>query len=306
MDGWLFVTAGTNNPLMQFSHSKHMRLALRVWKKLTLWRSRRCKGAGIQYLHVIVPEKIAVYDDKCPRLPIKIRLSPALRLRRSLLWHPRTRRECIRLIGPLRKKRDKQQLYYQTDSHWTFAGRLIAYREICRALGAKPREDFAERPTFEDVLHGDMGSVLEPPRLEPSTFHALQRDAVRTYASPIVLAREAAGQAHTLHVGSHVIFRNETPEADPRRVLLFGDSYSHFATHMLTVMLAETFREVDFIWSTSIDWNYVDRTKPDILITEIAERFMWRVPDDKFNVAIYASERYGQELEDIEISNVAL
>jgi len=160
----------------------------------------------------------------------------------------------------------------------------------------KPREDFAERPAVEDVLHGDLGIVFEPPRPELSTFYALQRDAVRTYASPIVLAREATGQAHSLHVGAHVVFRNETSDADPRRVLVFGDSYSHFAGQMLTVMLAETFREVDFVWSTSIDWGYVERTKPDVLITEVAERFMWQAPDDQFEVEGYTNELYDEEL----------
>ena len=78
--------------------------------------------------------------------------------------------------------------------------------------------------------------------------------------------------------------------------MLFGDSYAHFTPIMLTIMLAETFREVHFVWSASIDWGYVERARPDLVIVEIAERFMLRVPDDTFDLEAHAAERFGDEL----------
>ncbi len=45
-------------------------------------------------------------------------------------------------------------------------------------------------------------------------------------------------------------------------------------------MLAETFRCVHFVWSAAIDWALVARLRPDIVLTESAERFMTRLPDD--------------------------
>ncbi len=195
----------------------------------------------------------------------------------------------------MRAARAGEDLFYRTDSHWTFAGCHLAYREICRALGATPCPDLAARGFRETEISGDLGGRFDPPRTERTRIHDLQRDAVRRYASPIVEAREAAGRADTLHVGSHVIYANAAAR-DPRRLVLFGDSYSHFAPLMLTIMLAETFSEVHFVWSTSVDWSYVERVRPDILLTEIAERFMFRVPDDTFNLDDYAAERFGEEV----------
>lgn len=295
-DGWLFLTAGSNNVIGQFSETQAMKQRLMDWKALLISRSRRCESLGTSYLHLTVPEKLTVYDHLLRDLEIDQRLSPALRLRQSLIWHPLVRRACLDLVTAFRKRSDSEDLYFRTDSHWSFAGRLVAYQALCEALGAVPREDFPQRPFDEQQFQGDLGGQLDPPQSELARFYALQRDSVRHYASPIVEAREAAGAINTLHVGAHVIYRNASPDADPRRLVLFGDSYSHFAPSMLMIMLAETFREVHFIWSTSIDWAYVERTLPDILVTQIAERFMFQVPDDTFDLDAYVAERFGAEL----------
>lgn len=295
-DGWLFLTAGSNNVIGQFSETPLMRQRLKDWKALLVDRYRHCEGLGATYRHLIVPEKLTVYDDRLQGLDIDQRLSPAVRLRRSLAWHPWVRHACLDLVTAFRERSGQEDLYYRTDSHWTFAGRMVAYRVLCRSLGVAPREDLTQRPSHEERLQGDLGGQLDPPQSEIARVYHLQRDAVRSYASPIVEAREAAGLMSTLHVGAHVIYRNPSPQADPRRLVVFGDSYAHFAPVMLTIMLAETFAEVHFVWSASVDWAYVERTLPDILVTQIAERFMFQVPDDTFDLDAYAAERFGGEL----------
>lgn len=296
-DGWLFLTSGSNNVVGQFTRSRAMRMRIASWARLLVAREKKCRDAGIRFLHVVVPEKLTIYDHKLDGLAVAIRLSPALRLRRRLIWHPRARSACIDLVNPFRVRRDEVDLFYRTDSHWNFEGCQLGYEAICAHCGVRPRIDFGKRPSRDIERVGDLGMKLDPPRSEPSRTHQIQRDARRIHASPIVLAREAAGQAVTLHVGSHVVYRNDTPEADPRRVVLFGDSYAHFAPILLTIMLAETFREVHFIWSSSVDWDYIARTKPDLVITQMAERFMQNVPDDRFDLEAYAEERFGDELQ---------
>ncbi len=296
VEGWLFLTAGSNNVVSQFARSRAMRNRIRDWARLVVARKARCRQAGIAYLHVVVPEKLTIYDHKLDGLAVSTRLSPALRLRRRLIWHPPARSACLDLIRPFRAWRDEADLFHRTDSHWSFAGCLLAYQTICTQCGARPRADLGERPYRDVVRIGDLGEKLDPPRSEPSREYRLQQDAVRVHASPVVLARETAGLAVTLHVGAHVVYRNETRDADPRRLVLFGDSYAHFAPILLTIMLAETFREVHFIWSVSVDWGYIGRVKPDLVITQMAERLMQNVPDDRFDLEAFAEERFGEEL----------
>jgi hypothetical protein len=49
-------------------------------------------------------------------------------------------------------------------------------------------------------------------------------------------------------------------------------------------MLAETAREVEFIWSSNLDWAYIKRAKPDIVIYDLVERFMTIVANDKLRL----------------------
>jgi hypothetical protein len=173
---------------------------------------------------------------------------------------------------------------------------LIGYREICKAFGARPVRDFHERRTvYEPDFSGDLGAACEPRITEGVTFQSVQRDAVRVYASAIVEHRERMGLLRTLHTGSHVIYRNDRA-ADPRRMVLFGDSYSHVAPIQLAIMLAEMFRELHFIWSTQLDYGYVERVKPDLVLSEMAERFVFRPPNDQWNLERYAAERFAEEL----------
>ncbi len=295
-DGWLFLTAGSNNVVGQFSRSRLMARRVRGWKRLVIARVRGCERLGARYLHVIVPEKLTVYDHKlADGLKVKVRLSPAMRLRRSLFWHRRARRACLDLVGAFRAQRDACDLYYRTDSHWSFEGCETAYRLICAACGAVPREDWRAPHAWLERA-GDLGGKLVPARTEPWPIRQIQRDAVRAHASPIVSLRERTDRADTLHVGAHVIYRNEAPGTDPRRVVLFGDSYAHFAPIMLTALVAETFAEVHFVWSSSVDWRYLERVRPDLVIGQVAERFMFQMPDDRFDLDAYAERRFGPEL----------
>jgi alginate O-acetyltransferase complex protein AlgJ len=280
-DGWLFLTGGTNRLLGQYRDTPLTRWRLWRWKRLIERRHARARRLGVRFLQTVIPEKLTVYDDRLDGLAVDVALSPARRLGAALTpfdaggpW--------LDLVGPFRRGRDAAQLYHRTDTHWTFAGCHLAYREICRMLGLPAREDFEQRPFNQAELAGDLGAKLDPPRTELMRNAELDRDSrqVRTNAlADALIRRTPIG-----HSGAHAVFENAGPGAAPLRVLLFGDSYAHVVPFMLTGMLAETVRELDFVWSASVDWGYVERSRPDILICLIAERFTARVPKDRFRL----------------------
>ncbi|MDP4023520.1 hypothetical protein Q8W71_12855 [Methylobacterium sp. NEAU 140] len=312
-DGWLFLKTGTNDVLGQYERPEETTELVWAWRSLILTRARRLRAMGIPYRHVVAPDKLVIYDNHLDGIRIAPDASPAYRLVHSeprlghpllrgprALWADRQRRRlwretCVDLVGPMRAARDAAELYCRTDTHWTFAGCHLAYGALCAACGARPVADLPERPHYANDHDGDLGGAFDPPRRAPSTTYLVQRDAVRSYASPIVAARERAGLLHTLHVGANVVYENARA-TDPRRVVLFGDSFSHVMPYMLTIQLAETFRELHFVWSTSLDWSYIERVRPDLVLTEVAERFMAQVPDDRFDLEAYVQSRYGAEL----------
>lgn len=287
-DGWLFLTGGTNEALAQYRRPGFERAKLWRWRRILETRTLRCARLGARYAHVVAPEKLAIYDHACGDLVFDPALAPVRRLERWLTLSI-AKRAWIDLARPFRAKARQIPLYRRTDTHWTFAGCLLAYAEICRHLGVVPRDDIAERRIgSEAAFSGDLGLKFMPPVAEHAEPCLFESEARRTYANDLVTAFEAMGRGRDAHIGAHVIFRNPSPLADPRRLILFGDSYAHHTpnpcTGTLTPMLADTFREVHLLWSTSIDWGYIARIRPDFVVSEIAERFMVDVPQTGFNI----------------------
>lgn len=282
-DGWLFLIGGSNTVMDRYRGGLAQWWLLRRWSRLIDARAARAARLGIRYLHVVVPEKLSVYDHKTAGLPYEPANASTRRLARRLARHP----AYLDLLAPLRAARDgAAPVYLRTDTHWTIDGCFLAYREIMRALGATPPSDLADRPRFavDEVM--DTGGKIPGRPVERIERAMIQRDAARVETGPLLAGYEAAGRANELHVGAHAVYRNEAPSADPRRIVLFGDSCAHFAPFLLTGLLAESFREVHFVWSASLDWPYIEAVKPDILLFEIAERFLARMPDDRYDVAV--------------------
>jgi hypothetical protein len=271
-DGWLFLVGGSNDPLFLYRRSWARFSLIWNWAKVLRARHRRCRALGIRYIHVPVPEKTVIYDDKLGGLAINPRLGLARPLTRLM---PRV---CLDLLAPLREGRSRAETFMKTDTHWTPEGCRIAHDVICRAVGAPLRWRLEDRPILHLKNHlGDLGSKLDPPRRQPIDARRILSDARRIQANALLTTAER-NKTTDLHQGALVVFRNDALDADPRRVVLFGDSYSSYVATGLTAMLAETFRELHFIWYPHVDWGYVERVKPDIVLTEIAERFKVIVP----------------------------
>jgi capsular polysaccharide biosynthesis protein len=91
--------------------------------------------------------------------------------------------------------------------------------------------------------------------------------------------------------GSHVVYENLSNTAANKKIVLFGDSFSDYQQNLLTAMLAETVREVHFVWSHSIDHEYIRLVRPDIVISQSSEASMTVVPVDAGDVRSWADER---------------
>jgi alginate O-acetyltransferase complex protein AlgJ len=285
-DGWLFLIGGTNAVGTLYDRGAALLpdAKLEQWARLIGERARRLETLGIQYVHVSVPEKLTIYDNRFsdPSV-VDWRLSPASRLG-EMLQHSEYAHVWLDLIGPLRAARDGEPLYVKTDSHWNASGCFIAYKAICERIGIEPEPDLLSRPYLDFGAYLDLGSKLEPPVPEVFKFYNFARNAQRTYTNPIADYLDAIAHDAVMHVGSHVAFSNGAPDAAPLKILIFGDSYASQRADALTGMLAETARAVEFIWSSNLDWHYIERTRPDVVIYEIVERFMTVLPKDNLNL----------------------
>ena len=143
------------------------------------------------------------------------------------------------------------------------------------------------RPSGKIETALDLGGKLDPIRTEQLAVGRFALESKRSYANELVTIRERKLVSNDvgLHIGSMVSFDNRSPTAADLNLLVFGDSFFEYRPHLLTGMFADTVRKFTFVWSTSIDWSIVAELKPDILLTECAERFMTTLPGDTMNVA---------------------
>jgi hypothetical protein len=291
-DGWLFLLGGRNRAVNLYRRTPLMWWRLRRWRRLIEKRATRCERLGIAFVQAVAPEKLTILSHYAAEPLVDPDLSPAVRLA-ALMGRSPAASHYVDLVGPLRSAAEREDVYLRTDSHWNYQGCLIAYGRLCAALGIAPRHDLADRPfqTFDQAL--DLGNKFIPQITERFRLYTIMRDSKRRSVNELVTAFLAAGGRGPVRA-THAEYENESPCADARRILIFGDSYAHFDPVQLTAMFAETFREVYFVWSTSIDWRYVEEVRPDILVCELAERYLRLVPNDRFDLSATVAARLGR------------
>lgn len=280
-DDWLFLVGGSNSALDLYSAAKTpFTPAVRDgWVDLLTGRRQRAAAFGARYMHLIAPEKLSVYPEYF-RGELDTSVRPGAQLRRHM-----TGELAELLVDPVAffgTVKNNAKLYWKTDTHWTFFGCFAAYQLLMTRLGLPFDRTLQDRPFSEGDLTFDLGGKLATPQQERGRFYRVLSKARRIHANPLVTFQESNRRfsESELHVGTQVVFRNDDPGAIERKVVLFGDSFSEYRPHLLSGLLAETFRETHFLWTASVDFDYARRVGADIVISEGAERFMSRVPSD--------------------------
>lgn len=293
-DGWLFLVKGANNVSALYKNkSSFTPEMVESWSELLRMRNEKINALGARYVHLPAPEKLTVlhkyYDGKIEN----INGSPTIALLSSYKSVPDY---AVNPIPYFSQQIDKFPVYWKTDTHWSFWGCYCAYQLLCTKLGVVPNDELVKYPYTPVNMVLDLGSKVEPKVKEEARFYKLNQHSKRVYANELVRFKEKNDLINegSLHVGSHVVFRNESDGAIKQKVILFGDSFSEYRTVLLTGMLAETFEEVHFIWSASLDYEYIEKVRPDYVISELAERFMTRVPEDQMRIDEFAKARVAE------------
>jgi alginate O-acetyltransferase complex protein AlgJ len=281
-DGWLFLT-GVLGTLYDRAAPELPDARLADWVKLIEARAERLEQMGIQYVHMAAPEKLTIYDNKLRAPIVDWGLSPALRLAEMLQRSPYAH-VWLDIVHPLRVARDQRPLFPKTDSHWNAEGAFIAYRSICDRIGLVPDLDMLSRKYVDYNAVFDLGAKMNPPVSEWFKHYDFTNNSTRRYANSIAQYLETSTEAPVVFGASHVAFKKKAPQVANKKILIFGDSFSAQGMTSLTGMLAETASEVEFVWSSSLDWRYIERARPDVLIFEMAERIMWHLPPDDLSL----------------------
>jgi hypothetical protein len=280
--GWLYLVGGTNDPLRMYLDEPQRRSAASAWLALVRERRDRLAAMGIAFFQCMIPEKLSILGDN---LGWPLDFSKSFGSQFAQTAPPDLGPCIVNLFDFFRNSGYREDLYLKTDSHWSHLGAFSAYQMLCCQLGIQARADLLRRGFTEGEVLFDLGAKLPDRPKERARFYAFRREAEIVNEHGLVAYKRRTGRLNDigLHVGSFIHFRNEGATV-AKKAVLFGDSFSEYRDHLLTGLLAETFSELIFVWSASIDYEVVRRHAPDVVICAITERFMRSVPDDRFDL----------------------
>ncbi|WP_448059158.1 hypothetical protein [Cellulomonas hominis] len=276
-DGHLFLVGGSNrlSDLYAEPSSREELVAIESlassWRALFEERSAGCELRGVRYLQLVIPEKSTVMrrlldggEGETPRL------REIERSVRDLPYYVSARDAFVDWSGA-------GDPWMRHDSHTSPLGALALMRLIvshldasCDALSGVS----ISRPSF---YNGDLAVRLFGMDLWDLQLDPAVDGVVMTDSHPVLIS--AVDPSDGRHIGVRRVWRRDDAPL-PIRVVVFGNSFFGRGANAsrLSWWCARLFGEFHFIWSPSIDFDYVDAIHPDVVIGQTVERFLGQVP----------------------------
>lgn len=277
--GYVFLTSSASNDLETLFRvdppSQETKTLARGW--CSLFRQRRAKisDLGGSYLQVIVPEKNSIVSEKFPlewRTPSHL----LTLIENELEDDPAAGTGFIPLWQFLRNANLDTPVFQKADSHLTPYGSFLIFSAVMRLLGLSVTDpafnslsvvtpDLAARffgcPFYDELCEADF----------PDHAHINAVETVERFV-PIDAA----------HIGRRLVTTNQyAPFA--LKLLAVGNSFCEFeevGQSRLSWWFARWFREYHFLWNPSVDYEYIETLRPDVIVCQTIERYLPSLPTD--------------------------
>lgn len=253
LDGWLFLDGDRNRSTAQLVGELVMSDSDRQgWQIYHRDLAALAAGLGCDQAFLIAPGKASIYTEYHPD---RDRADPAVDRFTAAFpqsIHPRTL---------LREARGTMETFPKTNTHWNEWGAYLAVKQVMERLGRPvPELPLAEFQAIPGHI-GDLGSKLSPVVTADTIHHCADGQEFLVYHNGIPNNGRIWG------------FENSAPVYD-QTCLVFGDSFFVNAAKFM----AKWFRRLVFVHSTAIDASIARREQPNVIIAEVAERFLIKAP----------------------------
>lgn len=257
-EGWLFYSQ------TQLKHTQSLMPATSQFNQNWLQAINAIKAQtekyGGKFYILVAPDKSQVYSEFLPDNIIYQREH-----RRSDSFARVAKKEGLIYLDMLDQflaEKDSTQLYYKTDTHWTYDASYLAYRELMQAMNqvvVQPEHLFRKKHVLEI---GDLSRMLGK---EKQVSEQIEYNAVN-HQLPSVQSLKAKRLKERQHL------------------LVIGDSFYHHLKQYLQI----SFQHVSFVHNNHgrVILNQIDRKKPDYVVLQFVERKL-EVP---FNVTTYIKQ----------------
>jgi hypothetical protein len=154
-DGWLYYA--DDDALEDYESATPMSEAeLRGWANTLVSTRDVLRAHGIAYLFVLAPDKHVIYPEHLPESIHRVR--PTYRMDELLAYlRQHTDLSVLDLRPALIARKQVEQVYFRTDTHWNDAGAFAGYRTSCgrrhvRSGAFRRRIDRTSRPSSATSL----------------------------------------------------------------------------------------------------------------------------------------------------------
>lgn len=267
-DGWMDYTAGRNLDDIQnvnnFSNSFLRELGQAVNSCYQFAREK-----NFTFLIVIAPNKASIYPDK---LPDGIEIIGDVSRFDQINAFLRTEGipEFLDLRPALRNARTTHDVYYKTDTHWNGYGAYTAYHEIINSLSE-------HRPSLSPYPE-DFFRIRQKPSEIQGLAKLIQADYI---LEPVIgLGKPFDGQIQLLDFHGQTQFTSIISDDKLPSLLMFHDSFGDLLKPFMSFNFSKGHYYYRAESNLTLNRDLISLHDPDIVIYEVVERNLERVPDE--------------------------
>nr|WP_281415038.1 hypothetical protein [Fusibacter paucivorans] len=270
-NGWMFYTPDNNIKIASGTYPLSGDLLKEIVDKQIIIRDK-LKAQGIDYIFVIAPSKAGIYPEMITSGNYSVGktvgdiFSDAMETAGI---------NVINLREPLLTGKKEEQVYFKTDTHWNEVGAYFGYNYLLNRLtsfgiiNSKPIEVEFVPSSRQCEFAAMMGNENFLPSEDYNASVITGAKANSIYSDETFDRIMQINQYYNINTPVYM-FANSFK--DQSNVLLFGDSM--FGMWNMPEMLGESFSQYTYVWSQDITQEYIDAVHPDVVIYEIAERYL--------------------------------
>jgi hypothetical protein len=270
-DDWFFF--GDEAAVAQYRGLARLeREELLRWERVLEERRRWLAERGISYLLVLVPNKHRMYAQYMPD-------SLARRSERSQLddlvdyLSAESSVPFLDLREALEDAARRGRVYHKTDTHWNDLGAYAAYRAIVRKLAEQVPAFEGHEPVAVRALERTTPG-LGLARIVGLSEAYPERSFDLLVAEPRAEAPRKQRAAREDRARRQLPFALGTGDERLPKAVMFRDSFAN----ALVPYLSESFSRIVYVWDRNVNPQVVEVERPDVVIQEIAERFLGIAP----------------------------
>jgi alginate O-acetyltransferase complex protein AlgJ len=255
--GWLFLTDENNLSYYQCDQPFTEEELSRIVEKVKSMQNFSAQN-GADFLLLIAPNKESIYPEFMP--PEVVVSGKPCRMDQTINALHSAGLDVRDLRKPLRDGKTTKQLYFRTDTHWNDDGAFLIYQGVIPNLKKRfPSLDIWSESDFEmgdEVVTGDLSHLI--PLEKPFSENSVVFTPLRPREAQIRQGDD-----------SKTIISETGNQKNPNTVV-FRDSFFMG----LLPFFAESFNRAIYRWAFDFDQDLIATEKPDLVIYELAERYL--------------------------------